>query len=198
MSASNTPQQALNAGYYLDLLTSEYRPYYAPQFNQWLLAVLYIAQDISNCLQAMSGAFDLNYAIGAQLDILGQIVGVGRVVPFQPSGGVSPVLDDATYRTLIKATIANNQWDGKIGSLYPIWTTLFPGGQITIIDNQDMTADILVTGTFTSILQDLITHDMIIPRPQAVLYDYIFGGVPFFGFDRNDAYVAGWDTGKWS
>jgi Protein of unknown function (DUF2612) len=195
---SSSPVQALNAGYYTDLLTSEYRPFYAPQFNQWLLAALYIAQDISNCLQSMSSAFDLNYAIGAQLDILGQIVGVGRVVPFQPSDGVSPVLDDATYRTLIRATIANNHWDGLIGSLYPIWAQLFPGGNITIIDNQNMTATILITGTFTSILQDLIVNGFIIPRPQAVLYNYVFGGLPFFGFDTNDAFIAGFDTGKWS
>jgi len=195
---STSPTQALSVGYYQDLLTSEYKPGTAPLFNQWLLAVLYIAQDVTNCLQSMTSAFDLNFAIGAQLDILGQIAGVNRTVPFQPSGGVSPVLDDATYRTLIRATIANNQWDGKIGSLYPIWQQLFPGGNITIIDNQDMTADILITGAFTSILQDLITHGLIVPRPQAVLYNYIFGGLPFFGFDRSDAFIAGWDTGRWS
>ena len=188
--------EVLPISYYTGLLTSEYTN--ASKFKQWLTSVLSIADDISTCLANMTGAFDLDYAIGAQLDILGQIVGIGRTVSFQPSGGVSAVLDDTTYRILIKATIANNQWDGKIGSLYPIWNNLFPGGHITIVDNQNMTANIILTGSFTSIIQDLITNGLIVPRPESVAYTYLFGSLPFFGFDRNDSFIAGFDTGKWS
>ena len=190
------PIGSLPNGYYSNLLTSEYKN--TVEFQQWLQVVLNIAQDVSNCLQFITSAFDLDYAVGVQLDVLGVIVGVGRIVPFQPTGGVSPILDDATYRLLIKATIANNQWDGKIGSLYPIWRTLFPSGTIVIEDNQNMTATITITGTFSSIIQDLISNDMIVPRPQAVAYTYNFGSLPFFGFDRSDAFIAGWDTGKWA
>jgi uncharacterized protein DUF2612 len=190
------PIQLLPVGYYDDLLTSEYSQ--AQKFHSWLLVVLNIANDISNCLSGISGAFDIDTAIGVQLDILGQIIGVSRTVPFQPSGGVSPILTDAVYRTLLYATIANNQWDGKIGSLYPIWRKLFPGGTIVINDNQNMTATIFLTGSFTSIIQDLITHDMIIPRPQTVAYTYEIGTLPFFGFDRNDSFIAGFDIGKWA
>jgi hypothetical protein len=194
----SSPIQALPVGYYTERMTSEYRTP-APLFNQWLLAVLQIATDITNLLQFLSGAFDLDFAVGAQLDVLGEIVGVGRVVPFQPSGGVSPILDDTTYRLLIRATIANSQWDGTIGSLYPIWRSLFPGGQITIIDNQDMSANIIMTGSFNSIIQDLVSNGMIVPRPQAVLYNYEFGDLPFFGFSTsNTAFIAGFDVGNWS
>jgi hypothetical protein len=192
----STPVQVLPLSYYVGLLTSEYRQ--SEKLNLWLLAVLSIASDISNCLSLMAYAFDLDYAVGVQLDTLGVIVGVSRTVPFMPSGGGGQVLDDDTYRLLIKATIANNQWDGKIGSLYPIWKSLFAGGTISILDHQDMTVDVVLTGSFTSIIQDLIVHGMIVPKPQAVGYTYDFGGLPFFGFDRNDAYIAGFDTGKWS
>jgi hypothetical protein len=170
----------------------------AENYHDWLLAVLNIANDISNCLASIETAFDLNYAVGAQLDILGQIIGVSRTVPFQPSGGASPVLDDNTYRLLLQATVANNNWDGTIGSLYPIWNSLFPGGQITILDNQNMSATIIMTGSFSLIIQDLINNGMIVPRPQAVEYTYEFGSTPFFGFDLNNSFIAGWDTGKWS
>lgn len=190
------PIGALPNGYYSNLLTSEYQN--TVEFQQWLQSVLNIAQDISNCLQFITSAFDLDYAVGVQLDVLGVIVGVGRIVPFQPTGGVSPILDDTTYRLLIKATIANNQWDGKIGSLYPIWRTLFPSGTVVIEDNQNMTATITITGTFSSIIKDLISNDMIVPRPQAVAYTYNFGSLPFFGFDRMDSFISGWDTGKWA
>lgn len=188
--------QSLPISYYTSLLTSEYKS--STKFIAWLTAVLQIANDISNCLASIGQAFDIDFAIGAQLDILGQIIGVSRTVPFQPSMSVSPILNDDTYRILLKATIANNQWDGTIGSLYPIWSYLFPGGRIAIIDNQDMTANIVISGPFTSILQDLISNDMIVPRPQAVKYTYNFGSLPLFGFDRNDSFIAGWDTGKWS
>ena len=52
----------------------------------------------------------------AQLDALGTLVGQSRQVPFQPSGGVSPILDDNTYRILLQAKIAQNQFDGQIDS----------------------------------------------------------------------------------
>lgn len=195
MSTGQTPTQSLQIGYYLNLLTSEYRV--DPLFNQWLYSVLSIADDISNCLMFITSAFDLDFAVGAQLDVLGVIVGANRTVPFQPSSGVSPVLDDTTYRLLIKATIANNQWNGTIGTLYPIWTTLFPGGNIIILDNQNMTATIILTGSFSSIIQDLIVNGMIVPRPQAVQYNYIFGQLPFFGFGPANAYVAGFGVGHW-
>lgn len=176
-------------------MTSEYSPGPSPQFNQWLAAVLSIANDISSCLASITQAFDLDFAIGVQLDVLGQIVGVSRTVNFQPSNGVSPILDDTTYRILLKATIAQNQWDGTIGSLYPVWDQLFPGGKISIVDNQNMTATILVTGAFTSIIQDLIINGLIVPRPQSVAYTFVFGTLPFFGCDSNNAFVAGIDVG---
>ncbi len=192
----SVPTQLLPVGYYTGLLTSEYAA--ATNFQAWLTAVLSIANDISTRLANTSQAFDLSYAVGVQLDTLGQIIGVGRTVSFQPSDGVSPILDDPTYRILLQATIANNNWDGTIGSLYPIWNNLFPGGRITIVDNQNMTANIIVTGSLTSIIQDLINNGLIVPRPQAVQYNYSFGDLPLFGFDRNDSFIAGWDTGNWS
>lgn len=191
-----SPTQSLSNSYYQNILTSEYRS--TVQFRQWLNVVLSMAEDISNCLQSITASFDLDAASGVQLDVLGIIVGVSRVVPFQPSDSVSPILDDTTYRILLKATIANNQWNGKIGSLYPIWTSLFPTGTISILDHQNMTATIIIGGVFSSILQDLITNGMIIPRPQAVAYDYTFSSnLPLFGFDSNNSFIAGFDTGKW-
>ena len=85
----------------------------------------------------------MDNAIGPQLDQVGTIVGASRTVGFQPSDSVSPVLDDATYRILIKATAANNSWDGTIDGLQSIWKTLFPGGSIIVGDQQNMTADYL-------------------------------------------------------
>jgi hypothetical protein len=194
----NPPIEALPIGYYLGLITSFYQYPNSPKFNQFLYLCLKLFSDIQQCYVSMDLAFDLDVAVGAQLDVLGSIAGVSRTVPFQPSNSVSPVLDDATYRVLIKATIFNNQWDGLVGSLYSFWQNLFPGGKIVIVDNQNMTANILISGAFTSILQDLISHDMVVPRPETVGYIYVFATEPVFGFDADNSYVAGWDTGHWA
>lgn len=192
----NQPIVSLPTGYYLSLLTSQYQS--SPNLRAWLQATLGILDDMSRCLESFITSFDLDYAVGAQLDTLGVIIGQSRTVGFQPSNGVSPILDDTTYRLLLKACIAQNQWTGTIDSLQSIWQQLFPGGRIIIADAQNMTATIIVTGSFTSILIDLITNGYIVPRPEGVLYQFDFGTLPAFGFDLNNAYVAGFDLGHWT
>jgi len=182
--------------YYQALLTSQYQT--STNFLAWLAAPLNILNDASTCLASFDANFDLATAYGAQLDIIGQIVGASRTVPFQPSGSVSPVLDDATYRILLQAQIAQNQWDGTIDSLQTIWRSLFPGGTIAIVDGQNMSVSVILAGAFSSILQDLITHGLIVPRPQGVLYNYTFSTLPIFGFDSDNTYIAGFDHGHWA
>jgi hypothetical protein len=191
--ADTGPIYALGISYYLGLLTSEYR--LAPNLNAWLQDLLSPLNDTTNMITGMTEAFDLSYAEGVQLDVLGQIAGVSRTVGFQPSHGVSPILDDATYALLIQATIAANQWDGTEEALYPIWAQLFPGGSITIVDLQNMSCDIVLTGTFTSIIQDLIVNGYIVPRPEGVEYEYVFGDFPIFGTDESNSFIAGVDLG---
>lgn len=268
--------------YYLSLLTSEYQN--APRLLAWLQALLTVTDDINACRESFQAAFDIDQAIGVQLDVLGQLVGVGRTLPFQPSGsqqivgialnhggigyhigdilsidqgglatgarvkvlslalgshvlgfalvasgqnyspatgvpssetaggggagatfditsvsaGISSTLDDDTYRILLKAKIAQNQWDGQITSLYAIWQTLFPGGTIAVQDNQNMTATIFLSGITSSIVQDMIVNGLIVPRPEGVLYNYVTSPLPAFGFDGDHVYIAGFDEGHWA
>lgn len=191
--ADGGPIYSLPISYYLSLFTSEYK--LSPNLNAWTAALLQPLDDASTCLAGMSEVFDLDSAVGVQLDVLGSIVGQGRTVGFQPSGGVSPILDDETYRLLLRAKIAFNQWDGLIESLQPIWQSLFSSGTIVIHDNQDMSAIVILTGSFTSIIQDLIVNGYIVPRPETVQYTYTFGELPILGFDSNNAFIAGFDSG---
>lgn len=194
--ADTGPIYSLSLSYYLGLLTSEYR--LAPNLNAWLTTLLSPLNDTTNALALMTEAFDLDFAVGVQLDVAGQIAGVSRTVNFQPSDDVSPILDDDTYRLLIKATIAANQWDGTESALYPIWTALFPGGKIVINDNQNMSATVIMSGVFSSIIQDLIANGYIVPRPEGVEYTYVFSELPVFGLDENNAFIAGLDVGHFS
>ena len=191
----NSPIENLPIGYYQGLVTSQYAN--SVKMNALLYVWLKKFDDVSQVLVKMDTALDLDIAVGPQLDMLGATVAASRTVGFQPSNGVSPILDDDTYRLYIKAKIAQNQWDGTIISLYPIWQNLFPSGSIIIIDNQNMTADITLKGTFTSIIHDLIINGYIVPRPEGVQYTYIFGVLPYFGFGSSPSYIAGFGEGHW-
>ena len=194
----NEPIETLPIGYYASILTHQYQAPNSPKLNAFLAVLLKKFDDVSQCLVKMDTALDLDSAVGAQLDVLGTVVGASRTVNFQPSNNVSPVLDDTTYRIYIKSKIAQNQWDGTRGSLYAIWQQLFPGGQLVLTDNQNMTVDVTLRGTFTSILRDLITNGYIIPQSEAVLYTFIFTTLPAFGFGSSPGFVAGFGTGHWS
>jgi hypothetical protein len=193
----NAPIQSLPVGYYAAVITSQYQS--SPQFLAWLTVLLQMLQDANDCLATFDYQFDLSLAVGNQLDLIGTIIGVGRTVGFQPSNSVSPVLDDNTYRLLLQAKQAANQWDGLVGSLQGIWRALFPGGRITILDGQNMSAVVILSGTFSSIIQDLISNGYIVPKPETVLYTYTFAPLPIFGFSAtNGDFIAGFDAGHWT
>jgi hypothetical protein len=187
----------LTLDYYLGLLTSQYQ--LSPNMNAYLRGLLTLLFDVVACAMSFEPAFDLSTAVGNQLDILGIIVGVSREVDFTPSDGVSSTLTDDVYRTVIQAAIGFNQWNGQVAQLQTLWAQLFPGGTIIVDDLQaDMSCQIFLTGSFSSILQDLIQNGYIIPRPQTVSFDYVFNSLPAFGFDLNNSFIAGFDLGKWS
>lgn len=201
--------------YYLGLIPSQYQSN-SPEAMAWLNAVLGLLNDISTCVASITPAFTLDYAVGVQLDALGTIIGASRTLPFTPSNGVSAILDDDTYRILLRATVARNQWNGSINGLQAIWQSLFPGGTILILDNLNMTATITITGVFSSVIIDMIAGfavdgattgvmngSLIIPRPEGVEYNFVIGELPYFGMDSlydaelGEQIIDGFDTGHW-
>ena len=62
--------------YYLQLITSEYQS--APNFMAYAAALLKYLDDLSQLLLQMQIAFDLDQAVGVQLDVLGTIIGQSR------------------------------------------------------------------------------------------------------------------------
>lgn len=141
---------------------------------------------------------------GDQLDILGVILGQSRQVFFEADDTVSPPtsamrydLEDDDYRIVLQNKITLNHWDGKASTMQSAWATLFPGGKITVQDNQDMTIDVTISGTLSNTMILLIKNGYILPRPQGVQINYFYGDLPYFGFDRDDEYVAGFDLGHW-
>lgn len=210
---------------YLNLITSAFTG--QPNFNAMVSAdVSPQVQVQSLMIQMRDTLFDLDLAVGDQLDKIGLWVGVSRTIAIPISGvyfswdGVSSlgwdfgvwqpfnqpsntvVLPDDVYRTLLRARIASNHWDGTTEGAYAIWAILFPTLVILIQDNQDMSYDmIFVNPAIDSLTLALITGGYIALKPEGVRineYFFPFDTGPMFGFDLDNTYITGWNDGSWA
>lgn len=196
------------------------------KFMQMVEVVAQCYLDAAQVAASLSSAFDLDTAINAQLDNVGEWVGITRNIdtpltnvyfaldtdglgfdqgawkgPFDPDTGITS-LDDETYRTLIRARIGANRWDGTLGESKAILDLVFSDDTFVFIqDNQDMTITVGVTGAQPSALElALLTGGHIPIKPQSVGVNYYIvptNDGPLFGFDVNNQYIAGFDQGSW-
>jgi hypothetical protein len=83
------------------------------------------ADDTTTCAASLNDAFDIDQAVGAQQDVLGTILGVSRVVTFQPTDAFGPVSG-----TFARASVAYDYLTGaEVASGIPRYdTTLFNQG----------------------------------------------------------------------
>lgn len=208
---------------YLNLITSEFRQ--QPIFTSTISTDVSIQSRVQELLSAMIPLFDVDVAVGEQLDIIGQWVGISRNVAipienvyfswddqvfdgwdygtWQPANAPTTVtvLPDDSYRILIKAKIAANSWDGTTDGAYAIWDTVFTNFTILIQDHQNMSYDLAVIGGIVdSLTRALITGGYIPLKPEGVhVNEYLFSvdTNPAFGWDLDSDFVKGWDEGSW-
>lgn len=209
---------------YLGLVTAFHRD--KPKFNDMLGGVAQCFVDAQKAFSGLVAAFDLDLAIGVQLDAVGLWVGISRHVrtplvgvyfsldvtglgldegvwqgPFDPDSGVT-TLDDDTYRLLIRAKIAANHWDGTLNGSAPILQLIFGDRtHVFIQDNGDMSIDIGVSGERPStIFLALLTGGYIPVKPEGVRVNYYVvpeDDGPLFGLDVSNQYISGFDAGAW-
>jgi hypothetical protein len=210
---------------YLNVITSEHRD--KPNFIAMVQGMSSAVVSIQNVIESMIGLFDVDSAVGDQLDVIGEWVGVSRNVSIPISGvyfsfdGSDPtigwdngtwqpsnlpsnvtVLPDDTYRVLIRAKIAANAWDGTTEGAYLIWSQVFPDFEILIQDNEDMSYSLIIAGAVPdSLTVALITQGYIPLKPEGVTVNEYYIPVttgPAFGWDINTEYLQGWDQGSWT
>ncbi|CAJ0701530.1 hypothetical protein LMG19089_02862 [Ralstonia edaphis] len=210
---------------YTALITTEHAD--KPKFMAMMAIVAQCFADQINVAQSIPAAFDLDQAVGVQLDAVGLWAGIKRQVktplsvyfsldtsglgfdqgnwqgPFDPSTGLTS-LDDGTFRTLIRAKIAANSWDGTIPGAAAAYANLFngSGSYIFIQDNQDMTMTVGVSGAIPSaLLRALFSGGYLPLKPEGVRANYLVpsaNNTPLFGFDVQNQYIGGFDTGSWA
>lgn len=133
---------------YLNLIT----PYHAPRakFRATVEANILPLVAVTAALKKLPSDFDIESAIGAQLDVVGEWVGRSRYVtipvpdlwftfddlprrgfdfgewrgPYDP-GTTKVRLDDATYRRLLYAKIGANNWNGETAQAVAILSEFF-------------------------------------------------------------------------
>lgn len=183
----------VDVDFYLNLVASQHST--KPKYMAWLRVLLTPFVDAIKLNEDVKNAFDLNTAIGKQLDILGKLLVQSRQVNFQPTDGSSSILNDDYYRMILKAKVVKNQWKGTINNFYTFWNVLFKGQplQIYLVDNQMMEpVAVIWSSSVTQMVQDLLAHNYIIPKPaglgltvRRVDPDSTFGffGTEFTGFD---------------
>lgn len=209
---------------YTGKITSEHAD--KPKYMAMVKAVSQCFLDANLASSSLPSVFDLDSAVGVQLDNVGEWVGITRNVdtpltnvyfaldtpglgfdqgawkgPFDPDTGIT-TLDDETYRTLIRAKIGANRWDGTLGQSKAILDLVFSGDTFVFIqDNQDMTITVGVVGQPPTALElALLTGGHIPIKPQSVGVSYYIvptNDGPLFGFDVTNQYVAGFDQGSW-
>jgi hypothetical protein len=182
---------------YTSLITSEHNT--QPNFMATVAALVQPLADMQVSLGSIPALYDLNSAVGVQLDVVGQWVGRSRYLsepivgvyfsldtdgvgldlgtwlgPFDPTSGLVALPDDA-YRILLYAVIAANSWDGTVPSAYTIWNGLFSafGYEILIQDNQDMSMGIVLIGpTPNAVTLALFAGGYLNLRPAGVLVEF--------------------------
>jgi len=130
---------------------------------------------------AVQNAFDLETAIGVQLDILGKYTGVKRTVVTKTR---TIFLDDDEFRVLIKFAISRNNAGTSLANAENIFNQFFPGDFI-ITDYKTMYVSFIFGSSIGS--KDVfiaIIEEGLLPVPMAVGYNTIIPPVvdQFFGF----------------
>lgn len=151
---------------YTDLITN----YHAnkPKFVDHIDLSTRPLVDVGTAINGLITAFDIDTAVGNQLDILGLWIGRKRRVstpisgvyfswdtdrlgwdqgnwqgPYDPDDGFMD-LSDEIYRLVLKVKIAINHWDGQNDTIKDFIDTALEdsGLRMAIVDNQDMSISI--------------------------------------------------------
>lgn len=189
----NLPPGAGDVTPYLKLITSEHAQ--RAKFIAMMTAFLQPLADNIAVIQSIPQLFDIDQAVGDQLDIVGKWIGRSRYLsvplegvyfsfgiegvgfnqgvwkgPFDPDNGLI-ALDDESYRIYLRATIAANQWDGTLTNTYEVYAIIFgpEGFRVLIIDNCDMTMYFgLIGGEPNAVTIALLTGGYLSLKPAGV------------------------------
>jgi hypothetical protein len=174
----------------IKLITSEHNA--QPNYMAMVAATCQPFFDTTTVAMALPALFDLDAAVGAQLDAVGLWIGLSRAVdvpitgvffsfdmaglgfdqaawesPEDPGIAVESMSDDV-YRLALEAKALLNRWDGTVAMAYEALDPLVSPGTITITDNTNMTITVTLAGSVNPIVTALLRQQLISFRPGGV------------------------------
>jgi hypothetical protein len=197
--------QVNNSDYYDQLITSEHRE--KPKFEQVVNLFSQAMVDISQQLIQIPNLYDVDIAVGTQLDVDGMWVGIDRNLKepitnvyfsfdtvtlgfdegvwkgkYDPISGLVSLPDDY-FRLLIKSKILNNEWDGTVPRAYELSFAVFNyiNGSIFIEDTADlgMHLGIFSAGPPTNLLKAMLVSGKFDVKPAGVkITAYLYQSQP--------------------
>ncbi len=190
---------------YTNLITSQHAD--KPNFVSVVSAACQPLADLSDIYSRIPQLYDVDVAVGQQLDVVGQWVGVSRNLsapltgvyfafdtagvgfdqgvwlgPYDPVSGLVSLPDDF-YRVVIKAKILNNHWNGSKADAYTLANAIFSvlGFSTFIEDHSDLTINIglVGAGSPSAIVQALLTSGKFDVKPATIhIANYIYQSAP--------------------
>ena len=163
-----------------------------------MLTAPYVA--MQEFLETLPHEFDIDFAIGKQLDIVGEWVGRARFIEFplpdpwfsyddkrrgwdigiwknetyQYQTTAMQELDDETYRRLLYAKILSNNWDGTTIGARQAYELFFAdiGSRILVVDFNDLKMTVGVAGHVPqNVFLSLLANDYLPLKPGGVKLD---------------------------
>ena len=157
------------------------------RFAQFVMLCCQQGIDLGNMIEAYLVDFDLDNAVGTQLEFLAALMGVERKIPVSIEGSDGTLTDD-DLRLLIRARIAINTWDGTNAGIADVLRDVFGQYNVSFVDMPElngeeqtsepngsvMTMRYIIRGKFTPIQTDMVKGDLIFPRPSGVHVFFTF------------------------
>lgn len=173
--------------YYSNLLILQYHN--KPKAKATVEAVTSILPD--ELIQEVNNGFDVDTAVGKQLDVLGSVVGVDRSYI---DNNEYKLLDDEDFRILIKLKIISNSSDFSHKSIDKALYDFF-GNEIRMDSTGNMEMTYFVPKGKTNLIIAAIQKE-VLPRPMGVRVAYINEyDKKFFGFCTYQNQQAIYKTG---
>ena len=184
--------------YFTGLVTTEHQD--KPRYIETVsLSTQGFADQIALCNQAYD-LYDLDNAVGVQLDAVGMWIGLSRFVSLDiqqffswdteglgwdqgvwweigDAESVVTQLQDAQYRQLLKIKIACNKFDGTLPSAIKILSDAVSTDGCTVAATEGhMSVSFTITGPISNVMKAVISGNYIPLKPAGIAVTYTFSG----------------------
>lgn len=161
MSLSDNLQE-----YYADLLILQYKT--LPKARETIKALVKEAVADGILLDVING-FNLDSAVGVQLDTLGKYIGLNRQVKVNIGDTDTNILTDEQYRLLLKLKLISNTNFSSTSQIRAALYELFPN-DIRLFDNRTMIYEYELSTLWNDLVNVIIAEELL-PLPMGIGYN---------------------------